>query len=409
MTRLTQRPFIALFIPILFAIFSLTVYAQSDLPDYASYQVIDRLEFEDLYAAPGISAAYLDPSGERFVHIADERVCVYDRLESAWTQRRCLTVDRRFLSNPVDAAISPDGAWLALPTFERAFFQYRDSDLRLLNLESGRSVALTEDGYDGGLFDLPRDSTVHVDTASVWLSDRQLAFVRMSPDPASKTEQVSLLPSAIYLLDIAEDGTPSEPRLLATSPTPTPFSIYVLAANTTGGQLAFVVDTGNREPDIQGIWQVDVETGALRQLAAAARMENLPRGLAYSADGRYLLALYALPMIDPNAPAPVARVLDLETGEFIDIAPSLGNRAYVSSAGWAPSGSALVYTLRGLAAPDMTGVYIAAQPGEPGRMILEGQFFATTAYMTTPINWGASDIILVGRGAQPGILLIQVG
>lgn len=409
MTRFIQRPLIGLFVAILVALFSLTAFAQPDtpdsIPDYASYRVINTQEFDDLYAAPVNTAAYLAPSGERFVHIARGQFCVYNRFIIPWLQSRCTEVEGRIGSAPEDIAISPDGTRITLPTFAQALRLLSDTDIQVLNLETGAIVNLTEDGHEGSSFNPPPNA--FVDVSPVWLNDQQLAFARIAPNLTGDSERPDLLPAAIHIIDIADNGTPSEPRLLMSSPAEVPFSIYILAADSLGRRIAFIIDTVNRQPEFQGIWQVDVETGAFQQLASLPETREIPLGLAYSADGRYLLTLRPDPMLNLNVDT--ARVLDVKTGEFIDIDPSLGDQGQVIAAGWSPRGSALVYIVRSEVNPDREGVYIAAQPGEPGQMILEGRFYATTCCQTTPINWGASDIILVGRGGQPGILLIQVG
>ncbi|PJF27655.1 MAG: hypothetical protein CUN53_03275 [Phototrophicales bacterium] len=405
MTRLTQRPFIALFIAILFAMFSVTAFAQPDAPDYAGYRVMNVQEFEELYAAPANSAAYLAPSGERFVHIQRGQYCVYNRFILPWLQSRCTAIEPRIGGAPQDIAISPDGTRITLPTFAQALQFLFNTDIQVLNLDTGAIDNLTNDGYERSSVNAPPN--YFVDVAPVWLNDRQIAFARIAPGLRSGGERPNLLPDAIHIIDIAEDGTPSEPRLLMSSPAEVPYSIYVLAADSLGRRIAFTIYTANRQPEFQGVWQVDVETGAFQQLAAISEYREMPLGLAYSADGRYLLTLRPDPMLDRTIST--ARVLDVKTGAWIDIDPSLNDQGQVIAAGWSPRGSALVYIVTSEVSPELEGVYITAQPGEPGQIILEGRFYGTTCCGTSPINWGASDVILVGRGSQPGILLIQVG
>jgi hypothetical protein len=408
MTRFAKRPFIVLFIASLITFFNLTAFAQPDttdsIPDYASYRVINVQELERLYAAPVNSAAYLAPSGERFVHIQRAQFCVYNRFILPWLQSRCTEVEPRIGGAPEDSAISPDGTRITLPTFAQALRYLYDTDIQVLNLETGTIDNLTDDGYEGSSFNPPPNA--FTDVAPVWLNDRQIAFARIAPSLTGDNER-DPLPAAIHIIDIAEDGTPSEPRLLVSSPAEVTYSIYVLAADSLGRRIAFTIDTVNRQPEVQGVWQVDVETGALQQLVAISDFDQMPLGLAFSADGRYLLTLRPDPRLDFNVH--IARVLDVKTGEFIVIDPSLSDRGQVIAAGWSPRGSALVYIVRSEVDPELEGVYITAQPGEPGHMIQDGRFYATTCCQTSPINWGASDVILVGRGPQPGLLLIQVG
>jgi hypothetical protein len=81
----------------------------------------------------------------------------------------------------------------------------------------------------------------------------------------------------------------------------------------------------------------------------------------------------------------------------------------IVGAGWSPTGSALAYLVRDEANPEAAGLYITRQPGEPGRLILAGDFYGTTCCQRMPIGWAQNDVIMIGRGAEPGVLLVQVG
>lgn len=415
MTRFTQRPFIALFIPILFTFFSLTAFAQSDIPDYANYQISSIQEIEDLYAAPGNTSAMLTPSGDRLIHFDRTDICVYTPAGSSWTQGACHAVGNTLRGGNGDFAISPNGRWVVLPTYEEALLLFRDTDIQVLDLETGVIVNLTDDGYQGGNFNPPL--TARLDIAPVWLNDQQIAFLRYTPDPSGTGEFRGFLPVAIYTVDLPVSGVLAAPQERVALDLDARITSYVLAANQEGTRVAFNVDLASDfdNPD-QGVWEADLETAKVRQIVHTARYEHVPNYLSYSADSRYLLAL--LPSTGEFINS-YARVLDVDSGRFIDIdprfpwqptpLPSRPDAGGVIAAGWTPEGAALVYVVRHVIPDDeASGVYITHLPNAPGRQILEGDFYTTSCCLRTPINWGANDVILVGRGLQPGILLIQV-
>jgi hypothetical protein len=412
MTRMHQRQFTALFFAISLTVFSLKALAQSDVPDYASYRLIEVQEFEELYAGPFGTSAVLAPSGDLFVNVTrDGELCVY-LLEASWRRVGCRSLGGvRIDGNGL--LISPDGRWAVLPTFDDAVRFFRDTDIQVINLAAGAPINLTDDSYEGGIPLFPRDvlpRDANIDIAPVWLSDQRIAFLRYAADPSGADEGRGILPASIYTIEISASGASSEARELIALGFDPFITTYALTTSRDGARLAFNVS--NRDEDM-GIWEVDLTSGERRQLLQIEQALAVPSFLSYSADSRYLL----FTANDPALPAPAFRVLDVETGELIAVDPPAPQRSdsdggaapMISAAGWSPRGSALVYAVVSQANPELEGLYLSLQPGEPGRMILEGRFYATTCCPNNTIQWGANDVILVGRGAQPGILLIRVG
>lgn len=78
-------------------------------------------------------------------------------------------------------------------------------------------------------------------------------------------------------------------------------------------------------------------------------------------------------------------------------------------AGWSPEGSAVAYVVRSVRDPAQSGLYITDTPGKPGRLIMQGDFYGTTCCQRMPIAWAANDVLMLGRGSAPGVLLVQLG
>ncbi|MBK8024255.1 MAG: hypothetical protein IPK19_23175 [Chloroflexi bacterium] len=78
-------------------------------------------------------------------------------------------------------------------------------------------------------------------------------------------------------------------------------------------------------------------------------------------------------------------------------------------AGWVAGRVRLVYAVRDRSTTAKSGLYLTAAPGKPGKMILQGRYYGTTCCQRMPIQWVANDLIMIGRGGESGVLLVQVG
>ncbi|MBK8023220.1 MAG: hypothetical protein IPK19_17785 [Chloroflexi bacterium] len=170
------------------------------------------------------------------------------------------------------------------------------------------------------------------------------------------------------------------------------------------------VDLRDAGPD-QGLWQIPFEKGEAEQLNSIPSSRNVPIRLEYSADGRYLMTFE----MEPRQSGMTVRIATTVTGELIDIDPQFPvmtedmTAPYIMGAGWSPVGSGLVYAVRDPLDDSKSGLYLTAAPGKPGKMILQGRFYGTTCCQRMPIQWAVNDLIMIGRGGESGVLLVQVG
>ncbi|MBI5960941.1 MAG: hypothetical protein HY866_19535, partial [Chloroflexi bacterium] len=73
-------------------------------------------------------------------------------------------------------------------------------------------------------------------------------------------------------------------------------------------------------------------------------------------------------------------------------------------------------TTRDILDPTKEGLYIAPEPGTPGRLLIQSgkdgematTLMGTTSLQTQLIPWTANNVIMVGRGGRPGILIIRL-
>ncbi len=380
--------------------------AQDELPDYDQYRVLEVQEL-DLYAAPENTAVHLSPDGTQFAHFAGGAVCFYTREGDEWVEDRCFELDREvFAGSPEDVNWSPDGRHMTAPTFRRALLYVEDTDLQVLEASTGEAINLTDDGVDGDL--LSKGAEGNLDLAPVWLDNDSLLFIRYAQAPESAADDSLLghfLPGAVYRIDLSADGSASEAEFVMDLSGDRRLLSYLLATEPESGRTAVNVDEMDESPFTYEVWQNGPEGEPFEWLASLG--ETPIRHLSYSADGDWLMA------IQPEARTAAAAIslISVTTGEVVT--PDLEMGDFVEPrliiAGWAPTGNALAYIVRDDGNPDASGLYISPAPGEPGQLILPGEFYGTTCCMGMAIRWAANDVIAIGRGAESGVLLVQVG
>ncbi|MBL8146896.1 MAG: hypothetical protein JNL34_10970, partial [Anaerolineae bacterium] len=215
-----------------------------------------------------------------------------------------------------------------------------------------------------------------------------------------------LLPGAIDQIDLPSGGVANSAEPVVGLPGDNGLQSYILAADPVSGRMAVNVDEMDDSPPTYAVWQAGPEGEPFEPFASLGALPI--RHLAYSADGEWLMAIQPLVSRQTEAAIPLVSTvtgetvtLDLDSGGFAE--PRL------MTAGWSPTGDALAYVVRDDGNPAASGLYIAPSPGEPGHLILPGEFYGTTCCMGMSIRWAANDVIMIGRGAQPGVLLVQVG
>jgi Tol biopolymer transport system component len=141
---------------------------------------------------------------------------------------------------------------------------------------------------------------------------------------------------------------------------------------------------------------------------------QVPVAVDWSPDGQYVAV--ATP---PNSGGPY----DPEASFWRAVRVSDGQETlfssdhFVWSVGWSPDSSAIVFTARSVLDPASEGLYVAAGPGAPARILVPASsdasqsttpLIATTPLQEQLIPWTANQTVMVGRGAKPGILIIRL-
>lgn len=349
------------------------------------------------------TAAHLSPDGTRFAYVSRDDLCIYTSLG---VRERCASLQPHEELRRIDSDSifwSPDGAWL---TFTSLWAQFlTDPDIWVMNTGTGRLTNLTDDGIrDIGTG--ADNFSGNIDISPRWLPDGRLLFIRFTVTDA--------VMSAPNLMAIAPTG--GEPERVGILPHGNVrYGVTQLAPSADGERLAYGVEIS--DPDNVGLWVSDLSGGAAQRAWEVVIGENMTpmhfsiQRAAFSPDGRYVLSIgYPLDLAarpDPANSFVHLTPLDMlpTTRQFVD------PQRYVTGAGWAPNGAALAYVTRtGTAdATDATpGLYLTTMPGEPGRLVLEGDFFVPTPLQAVPLIWGENNTLLLGQRESGAIRLIVV-
>jgi hypothetical protein len=375
-----------------------SVSAQDTATDYGQYRVLGVQEL-DLLAGPGTTAAHLAPDGTQFAHFDRGTVCFFEPVAGDWAEDRCVDLaDSPFDGAPEDERWSPDSRYLTAPTFRQALMLLEETDIQVLDTETGAVTNLTEDGAAGSLFS--KEDWGTFDLAPAWLENGTLRFIRYTQDdnPLADESVLQSISGAVFEVQLPSGGETPDARPVIDLPVARSVGSYLLALDPAGERMAVNVDRIGESPHHFEVWQATADDERFTLLASLETRG--PSLLSYSANGEWLFTPGAgIALIDTTTGKVVGP--DLESGGF--------SEPVLAGAGWAPTGEALVYLVHDAAKPELSGLYLAEAPGERGRLILPGDYYGTTCCLRMPIRWAANDLILLGRGSQPGVLLVQVG
>lgn len=351
--------------------------------DVASLEVVGTTEIE-VMAGPGRSAAYLAPSGEVFAHI-QQALCVY----AGAAEQNCSELPEELSGLDLESVRwSPDSRYL---TFQENFFQFfRDPDIWVWDTQSGGVRDLTNDGQH--TLSLSNDTWKNIDVMSDWLPDGRIIFLRYNRINGNHQ------PPDVYTIEPDGSGLTKLGALLSSDP------VAIYGMSIAGDKLIYNYMPAG-DSIFRGIWTSNLG-GSDAKILLATEREQLISGVRASADGRYAMLLSTPIQFERREPADSwARILDVESGESMLIDPD----HYVVGAGWSPSGSALVYIVNNHENPDDNGLYITGTPGEPGRLLLAGDFNLPNLGRWQNLTWGANNTVLLSRSPQEGIVLVQLG
>lgn len=359
----------------------------------------------DMLAGPTGTGAYLSPDGTRFAYIGRDGFCTYS-LDG--TRQGCTQVSgeaqERLVRRPDLEAISwsPDAKWLVIT--QRSLVDFVDSDIWIMNADTGELINLTDDEFEGRIpLGEQGAKPFWLDLAPRWSSDStRIAFIRY----ASEQEITSPVAYAVSI----DTGVAEELGSLSSLGG---FPSYALAWSPDGMTLAYNLWDRNgagRNSRNSGAWFFNIDGEGSSQVAVTDP-QRVPFALDFSPDGGFLMmfndadwgAFGSRAKPEPDI-SPV-RLLSLADGGVLLVDDML----IATGAGWSPSGSALAYLVRDMLNEEQSGLYIKSEPGKPGRLVLQGMFSVPTPRLLKPLVWANNNTILLSLSPAKGIVIVTLG
>lgn len=349
--------------------------------DYSRYRVIDTTTL-DLMAGPANTAALLSPDGSRLLHIHSDICLLAPADGGSWSKVGCTKNEPKFeLRAPEDMLWSPRSDRLVLPTFVSGLMAFRDTDIRLFDPRTMAVTNLTDDGLDDGLLD--NQAPGNFDLIARWVDEDTIVFLRY-PVPKGGIGKGGW-PSLMTV-----DAAGGEPKVLFTIPGAERVLVYALAVSPDGRRIAYSFDDRNNA-SVGGIFMLDIGSAAVERVATAADIGQPPVGLAFSADGNFLL------LLGTNETGLDARVLDPAAGKVVPVDTTHN----ITGVAWSPTGSALAYvSVDHTKSDEPGGLFLANRPGEPGRKLLTGALMPPVCCGRLPFTWASNDTMILGNAEK---------
>lgn len=343
----------------------------------------------DLLAGPGRTGAYLAPNGEIFAHLQREEICIYT---IAGEEQQCIPFDPQFEGlEPDSIRWSPDSRYLVMTSdFFRFFIE---PDLYVLDLEAGRMTNVTNDRALEFEIGKQAEFAGMIDVAPRWHGE-YIYFIRYTQNAGVFNPPM--------LWRIKANGSGAE--RVGTFTALDRFSIYAFAISPDGTRVAYnFFVPGNDKPQ-NGIWISDLDGGNAEQLASLPQYLT-PWTLEFSPDGSYVLTNSGLSGRGSEPAQSPVRVIALADERVSQISETL----FVTGAGWSPTGSALVYSVRDPQNPDVDGLYLTNEPGQSGTLLEAGAFIVPTGRAAQAIIWTANNVLLLSNMPEASMTVLQLG
>ena len=342
------------------------------------YTVLDTTEL-DLLAGPVGTHAHLSPNGDLFAYGNLKSLCIYT---VAGTQQACSALTDDPVRLDADSVVwSPDSSKIAFTSqFLRTF---NNPGTWVMDAATGKVTKMTGIGYEHAK--IMKDDIIF-DLAPQWLPDSQhLVFLRYYQRKGERTGPF------VTVLDVSTGNIKEYDNLISGS-----ISIYLTGISADGKWLAYNND--GRGSEIEGgLWLYNLDTRQFKKLSSITNTEQTPRVMSFNADATQMLITdYSDGSFGSNAEmyraekSPV-RIVDLATGN----ATLVDEQRYVRRAGWPPDSKHIAYIVYDPAHEDISGLYIATEPGEAGKLVLPGYFIVPTLNEGQPIVWADNNTLII--------------
>lgn len=300
-------------------------------------QVAGRKEVE----IEGALFLSLSPDGQWLVaQTGPDQLCFYQA--ETLQEQSCALLGKELHPSLSSVAWSPDSKRVALT--DEVFRYMIDSDLWVIEAESGKMTNLTDDGVVGGFLNQAQGAPKAIlDAVPAWSPDgKRITFVRSVYDSEN--------PQGTDIVQIPTDG--GKPKTLLTVSADTPLLIWHgMRWSDDGKKLYYSVAIPDYSDN--GIWSVDKDGKNPTKLIGSDPELGPPILVDVASQQNKLLFVYyrALGSLDFEPNTSFYYLLDLETGEAMPIKQAQSDElefATVGSAILSPDGSKLLYVYRTL-------------------------------------------------------------
>ena len=358
--------------------------------------VVETVDYDFEHGGGSLLSVLLSADGEQLLNVNRGEFCVYT---AAGAEVSCAGL-QEIRYDPASLRWSPDGRYVAFVD-DRPFINFRDSDIWVLDTQTGIFTNLTDDGDLPSILDtIVNDDLVGpfapIDLAPRFSADGQLYFLRIEqigteiggtlyriPASGGSAEQLAVLTPNVrgdgypYDWDIAPDGQTGV-YVIGTSRQDTLRRVDLATGNTV------LLHTIDRETEV-GVASIEFSPRGdvvLWHSQALARLRGTDEGIRYA----FLTTL---------------------NGETFPASIS----PFATYFGWSFDGTALAYTVYDPQNPDRNGLYL----GLPGK---EGQRIATADDPEAPLTstrfpvgmfWGANNTILLAEGFGQSVFTLWLG
>jgi Tol biopolymer transport system component len=330
----------------------------------------------------------LSPDGKWLVALRDKRVCVV--AVDTLTDKQCVDTqtgapDRRSFVWSLDSkrlVFTED-----LPRF------MLESDIWVLDVESGQLTDLTPDNVTGGFLKLPEGSVPLLDIMPGWSPDGQTVIFSRSDRDAGSTilERVSIKGGAAEkVLEAADQG---------------PFALWYSPRWLRNGKLVYTIVYPKLTEPANGIWLADSDGKNARQLLGPDPQLGVPMLVDVSAKGDRALILYTAAMqyaTNPNVS--YLELLELSSGQHEPLKPA-GEFVSLSNARFSPDGSKIAYVHRTLDNQASLVIRDVQSGAENAILTQPGILGASTESPMQGLDWVNNDTLYAATGPAGGTLL----
>ncbi len=330
----------------------------------------------------------LSPDGKWLAGIRDKAVCII--AVDTLADKHC--VDTQTGSPDRRSLLWPQDSQHLVFTEDLPRFMF-ESDIWLLDVESGQLTDLTPDNVAGSFLKLPEGSVALLDTMPGWSPDGQsLIFSRSDRDAGS---------TSLYRLS-TKGGTPEK---ILDAAGQGPLGIWYGPRWLRNNKLLYTIVHSKLTDPTNGIWLADSDGKNAKQLLAPDPELSVPTLVDVSAKGDRALIWYIAGMqyaAKPNQS--FLALLDLSSGQTTPLQPS-GEFMGLTTAVFSPDGSKIAYVYRSMAGEVNLVIRDVQSAAENTILTQSGILGVNTESPYLGLSWADNDTLYAATGPADGTLL----